>query len=208
MFFNSINKQLRKMYQNINPQLKDKVFPNGENEFVFVGTMLNQIFQKKFSLQELIQLYASTHTYHILEKGNSYKTYNYLKNKNNNLNNDDIFSLIALVTLIYSNNNYKNNSREKLFEHKSYAQNYVDIVNGIEKNKHIFATKNNDEIGTSSNPIMVSGITGIQKYLDDSGCNAIIKNSIVALSLTDTSTNITYCIDCTSNNIYKAACEK
>lgn len=158
--------------------------------------MLYNIFRKKFELQELIQLYASTHTYHVLEKGNSYKTFNYLKNKNSKLNNDDIISLIALVTFNYTSNIDSNvNYREQLFTRKGYVKGYIDTVNAIEKNKSIFATKNNNQIGTDSNPILVAGIAGIQKYLDDSGCNAVIKDTTVALSLTDKTTDISYCID-------------
>ena len=39
MLFNSLNKKLKKSYGVINPELGKMVFPNGEAEYIYVGTI-------------------------------------------------------------------------------------------------------------------------------------------------------------------------
>ena len=47
MFFNSFKSKLKKSYAAVNPELQRLVFPYGEQEYIYVGTILNTLFKKK-----------------------------------------------------------------------------------------------------------------------------------------------------------------
>ena len=76
MLFNSLNKKLKKSYSVINPELGKMVFPNGEAEYIYVGTILNNLF-KNNNVFDLIKIYASVYTYYKSTLGNTYKTFIY-----------------------------------------------------------------------------------------------------------------------------------
>ena len=58
MFFNSLKTKLKKSYSTLNKELQPKVFPKGEPEYIYIGTVLNVLF-KKSDIFKLIQIYAS-----------------------------------------------------------------------------------------------------------------------------------------------------
>ena len=63
MFFNSLNKKLKKSYSVVNPEIGKLIFPNGEAEYIYVGTMLDTLFSKR-DVFELIKIYASVYSYY------------------------------------------------------------------------------------------------------------------------------------------------
>ena len=62
MFFNSLNRKLKKSYSVVNPEIGRMVFPNGEAEYIYVGTFLNTLFSKR-DVFELLKVYVSVYTY-------------------------------------------------------------------------------------------------------------------------------------------------
>ena len=194
MFFNSLDKKLKKSFGMLNPVLRDQVFPNGEKEFVYVGTMLNFLFKGR-EITQLILIY----TYYSLEMGNAYKTYEYaIKKTENLLDRDDTITLIGLVMLNKTSvKNFNANPVEEVNRYKGYAKEYIDTVTTINQNKEKFATKK-ENVGAVNNPILVDGIKGAHKYIesiDFASVNEVKYWKSTSLSLTDDETKIDYIID-------------
>lgn len=104
MFSLFLKRNLQKSYSTLNKELQHKVFPHGEPEYIYVGTILNALF-KEADLFKLIQIYASVYTYYKLEMGNSYTTFVYTKKKAAGILTDyESKTLIALVMLNTTSN--------------------------------------------------------------------------------------------------------
>lgn len=197
MFFNSLNKKLKKMYTGLNPAFKNEIFPNGEKEFVYVGTMIDALFKGR-DITKVIQIYASAYTYYGLEMGNASKTYVYVNKKATGiLDSEETATLVGLVMLNKTSaKNFDINPIEEVNKYKGYVTQYLDTVINISKNKEIFATKK-EEAGTVDNPILVDGIKGAHEYIEsiDFKTDEIKYWKSTSLSLTDNATQIEYIID-------------
>ena len=197
MFFNTLERKLNKLYGTLNPKFKNQVFPNGEQEFVYVGKFLNLLFNNR-DVFNLIQIYASVYTYYSIETANAAKTYFYAREKTRGiLSDDETVTLLALVSLnMVATKMHIPDPMVTLEEYKSFINSYIDTVIGISKNLKIFATKDSD-VGTTENPILVDGVKGIRTYLEsiDFNVESIKYDKSQTLYLTDNETQISYAID-------------
>ena len=198
MFFNSFKSKMKKTYKTLNVSLKDKVFPNGEAEFIYVTEILNMQYSNS-NLKELISAYGSIYVYSALEKGNYYGILKYAKKKMPDYSDDDIVTMIALVVLNQSQNkNFQKPLLEQLNKFKESIKAEISTFIAIEQHPEIFETKNDDNIGDIDNPILLPGLSGVEKYFSNivskdgkpinykrSGCTYY----------TDSTTNIDYAID-------------
>ena len=198
MFFNSLKTKLKKSYSTLNKELQPKVFPKGEPEYIYVGTVLNVLFKKR-DVFKLIQIYASVYTYYKLEMGNSYTTFIYTQKKAAGLLSAyECKTMIALVMLnTTSNKSAISDPIAQVEVYRNFVQEYIDTVEGIKKNPGRFETKR-ISAGEMDSPILVAGITGVHKYikaLKVPGVESIAFGRTSALHLTDTRCNVSYSID-------------
>jgi hypothetical protein len=202
MFFNSLNGKLKKMYRALNPQFKDFVFPRGEKEFIYVGTMLDLKFPGK-DLVKLIQIYASVYSYYGSTTGNAAKTYVYAKKKCAGILTDDqTLTLLGIVSV--STVALRISIPDPVAavdEYKGYAKNYINTVEVIAANPDVFATKKFGA-GKRDNPILVDGVEGARKYIESLDCSAytfgltsVKYSKTSSMYLTDNKTGLSYAID-------------
>ena len=167
MFFNSFKSKMKKTYKTLNVGLKDKVFPNGEAEFIYVTEILNMQYSNS-NLKELISAYSSIYVYSALEKGNYYGILKYAKKKMPNYSDDDIVTMIALVVLNQSQNkNFQKPLLEQLNKFKESIKAEISTFIAIEQHPEIFETKNDDNVGEIDNPILLPGLSGVEKYFSN-----------------------------------------
>ena len=198
MLFNSFKSKLKKSYAAINPELQRLVFPHGEQEYIYVGTILNTLFKKK-DIFKLIQIYASVYTYYKSQMGNAARTYEYARKKTAGLLSDvETKNLIALVMLnLTSNKATISDPVEKVREYTRFVNNYLETVEGIKKNAWRFSTKPMSA-GTTSSPILVDGICGIHEYIKALKIPGVEKVSFArtsTLHLTDQIAKVDFAID-------------
>ena len=202
MFFNSLNRKLKKIYRSLNPQLKDYVFPRGEKEFVYVGNMLDIKFSGK-DLVRLIQIYASVYTYYGSTLGNAYDTFRFAKKKTTGvLTDDQTLTLIGIVSVSTVASKVRiEDPVAAVDEYKGYAKNYINTVNAIANHPDVFATKKIG-VGSRDNPILVAGVQGVREYIESLDCSvytfglASVKYSKTStVYLTHKATGISYAID-------------
>lgn len=198
MFFNSFKSKLKKSYAAINPELQRLVFPHGEQEYIYVGTILNTLFKKQ-DVFKLIQIYASVYTYYKSQMGNAARTYDYAKKKTAGILSDvETKNLIALVMLnLTSNKAAISDPVEKIREYTRFINNYLETVEGIKKNAWRFKTEP-ISAGTTNSPILVDGICGIHEYIKALKIPGVEKVSFArtsTLHLTDQIAKVDFAID-------------
>ena len=198
MFFNSFKSKLKKSYTAINPELQRLVFPYGEQEYIYVGTILNTLFKKQ-DIFKLIQIYASVYTYYKSQMGNAARTYEYARKKTAGLLSDvETKNLIALVMLnLTSNKATISDPIEKVREYTRFVNNYLETVEGIKKNAWRFKTEP-ISAGTANSPILVDGICGIHEYIKAlriPGVEKIAFERTSTLHLTDQIAKVNFSID-------------
>lgn len=198
MFFNSLKSKLKKSYAGLNKEIQPKVFPHGETEYIYVGTILHTLFKKQ-DIFRMIQIYASVYTYYKLEMGNSYKTFIYTKKKSDGVLSDyDCKTMIALVMLnATSNKSAVSDPIAQIDMYRRFVNEYISTVEGIQKNLWRFETEP-ISAGTTKSPILVDGICGVHKYINAlkiSGVEKIAFSRTSSLSLTDQRCNVNFAID-------------
>ena len=198
MFFNSLERKLKKSYSDINKDIQPMVFPRGEQEYVYVGTMLNYLFKKQDVFQ-LMQIYVSVYTYYKLELGNSAKTFDYAKKKAAGVLSDyDCKTLIAFIMLnLTADKSTITDPVAKVNEYRGYVHSYLNTVEVIANNLWRFKTEP-ISAGTVNSPILVAGTLGVHEYINAliiPGVEKISFSRTSALSLTDEYSKISYVID-------------
>lgn len=198
MVFDSFDRKLKKSYGMLNPVLKEQIFSHGENEYLYVGNILHKLFPNK-DIFKLIQIYASVYSYFKMEASNSAKTYYYARGKaKNTLSDDETVTLIALIILNLSDSKASISDLMTAIEkYKAVVNNYIDTVIAISRNIERFNTQEK-EVGTMQNPILVDGIKGVRRYIDNldfKTCSKIKCAKSQTLYLTDDVTNISYSIN-------------
>lgn len=198
MFFNSIERKLKKSYSSLNSEIRNKVFSNGEKEYVYVGTILNVLFKDK-DIFSLIQIYASVYTYNILTMGNISKVYAFAQTKAGNiLNASEIKELMALIILnLMPTKHDISDPVEKIKEFVRYINSYLNTVEKINKHISHFETKT-AYAGTVDSPILVNGVSGVKEYINNlkiPNIEDITYKRISTLNLTDDLYDVSYVID-------------
>lgn len=198
MFFDSFNRRMKKAYYVLDSTTKEIVFPKGEIEFMYVATLLNNNFQNR-ELATLFPMYGSIKAYVLMEKGNLNYIYEHSKKIMNGFSEKEIFTMIAIATLTIlpsiSLNDISNNMLDQM---KMSIKAELNTILQISEHLDIFGTKNNDKIGTIDNPILLPGISGVEKYFDNlvtSDDKEIEFKRDSCMYLTDSKTNINYALD-------------
>lgn len=197
-FFNSFESKMKKAYASLNPMAKETVFSNGEAEFIFVTSAMRGIFKGR-ELLALIPIYASIYTFSILETGNNYGIKNYATKKMIGYDEEEIYSMMALVTLArMPKKNFETNLLEQIEMLKNGIKSEMNIQLQIKDHPDIFNTKDTDDVGTFNNPILVPGLSGATKYisklLTESG-EEIEAERTGCMYVTEPNTNINYAVD-------------
>lgn len=198
MFFNSLNRKLKKSYGSVNPEIGRMVFPNGEAEYLYVGTILNTLFNKH-DVFELLKVYASVYAYYKSELGNAAKTYLYAKKRAGNLLVDgEIKDLIALVMFnLTSSKAGISDPVAAVRQYRGFVDSYLQTVEGIKKNEWCFKPKTVDA-GTVNSPLLVSGVSGVRDYINAlaiPGVEKVTYKRTSTLHLTDENCGVSYPID-------------
>ena len=141
MFFNSFKSRMKKAYQALDKGSRDNVFPNGETEFIYVAETLNGLFNNP-NLADLIPAYGSIYIYSVLQRGNYYGIFKYAKKKMTNYSDDDIYGMIALITLNQSQNkNFQKPIPDQFEKFKKSIKAEISSFMAIEQHPEIFETK-------------------------------------------------------------------
>lgn len=206
MFFNSLNRKLKKSYSVINPEIGRLVFPQGEAEYIYVGTMLNALFSKR-DVFELIKIYASVYSYYQSTMGNTAKTYTYTQKKAGNMLSDyESKNLIAFVMLNLTTSKASiSDPVAAVRQYRRYVDSYLQTVKGIKDHEWRFKPDTVDA-GTQNSPLLVDGVCGVRDYiesLDIPGVDKITYEKTSSLYLTEESYGIDYAID--EYTLYNAA---
>ena len=167
MFFNSFKSRMKKAYDVLDKTSRDAIFPNGQAEFLYVAETLNGLYSNA-DLTNLIPTYGSVYVYSGLQKGNYYGIYKYAKKKMPNFSDDDVFKMIALITLNQSQNkNFQQSIPDQIEKFKGAIKKEVESFIAIEQHPEIFNTKKGNNVGTEENPILLPGLSGVEKYFAD-----------------------------------------
>ena len=126
MFFNSFDRKLKKSYGVLNPMFKDKIFPMGEKEYLYVGMTIKAYFGENKTFP-LIQTYASVYTYFGLEGGNIATTYDYARRKCTGMLNDDETALFVAI-VVFNASAPKDSSMNPIDEIQKYKKIVIDQV--------------------------------------------------------------------------------
>ena len=198
MFFNSLNKKLKKSYNVINPEIGRLVFPNGEAEYIYVGTMLDALFSKR-DVFELIRIYASVYSYYQSTMGNTAKTYMYAKKKAGNILSDrEVKNFVAFVMFnLTTSKAGRADPVAAVRQYRGFVDSYLQTVDGIKKNEWRFKP-NTVNAGTAQSPLLVDGVCGVRDYIETlnvPGVEKITYERTSSLYLTDESCGVNYAID-------------
>ena len=198
MFFNSFNKRMKKVYLTLDIHAKEIVFPNGESEFLYVTTLLNNNFNNK-DLVMLLPIYGSIKTFILLEKGNYNYIFDYSRKKMTGFSDEDVFTMISIaMSTTLTNNNFKDTSNTLMEQCKKSIKSALNTILQINNHLDIFGTKNDKKIGTIDNPILLPGFSGVEKYfykLVTKKNEEIYFKRTNCMYLTDNKTNINYVLD-------------
>ena len=166
MFFNSLNRKLKKSYSVVNPEIGRMVFPNGEAEYIYVGTILNSLFSKR-DVFELLKVYVSVYTYYKSTMGNTAKTYSYAKKKASGMLIDsEVKNLIALVMFNLTASKVGiSDPVAAVLQYRGFVDSYLETVEGIQKNAWRFKPDTVDA-GTVNSPLLVDGVCGVYDYIN------------------------------------------
>ncbi len=198
MLFNLLNRKLKKSYDGINPEIGKTIFPNGEAEYIYVGTMLHTLFKDK-DVIEMIKVYASVYSYYQSTIGNIAKTYLYAKKKAGSILLDfEIKNLIALVMFnIAPSKQGVSNPVDAVEQYRRFVEEHLCTVDKIKKHQSHFEPKTVDA-GTQNSPLLVDGVCGVRDYinaLNIHGVNKITYKRNSTLYLTDNLYDVSYAID-------------
>lgn len=198
MFFNSLNRKLKKSYSVVNPEIGRMVFPGGEDEYIYVGTILNALFSKQ-DIFELLKVYVSVYTYYKSTMGNTAKTYSYAKKKTSGMLTDgEVKNLIALVMLnLTASKAGVSDPVAAVRQYRGFVDSYLETVEGIQKNAWRFKPDTIDA-GTINSPLLVDGVCGVRDYINAlkiPGVEEITYKRISSLHLTDENCRVSYAID-------------
>lgn len=193
-----VDKFLELAYQNINKKIGEFTFPNGLNEYVYVGKMLDDLCNKRIDLLTIISFYTSISYYFSAELGNYYNTFNFAKRNYSNVLNDlEIKKIIALLVMReLEKENFGHSGIDELNKCLEIVEDQINTVEQIKNNIDVFATKNNDNIGSKGNPILVNGIKGVMHYIENNPYYTAVKyDRTFCYYLTDKETGVSYAID-------------
>ena len=198
MFFNSLNRKLKKSYGVVNPEICRMVFPNGEAEYIYVGTGLNTLFSKR-DVFELLKVYVSVYTYYKSTMGNTAKTYTYAKKKASGmLLEGEVKNLIALVMFnLTASKAGISDPVAAVRQYRGFVDSYIETVEGIQKNARRFKPDTVDA-GTVNSPLLVDGVCGVRDYINAlkiPGVEEITYKRNSSLHLTDENCRVSYAID-------------
>lgn len=198
MFFNSLNRKLKKSYSVVSPEVSRKVFPKGEDEYIYVGTILNTLFKNR-DVFELLKVYVAVYVYYKTTMGNTAKTYSYANKKTSaTLTDDEVKTLIALV--MFNLNASKagiSDPIDAVRQYRGFVDSYLKTVSGIQKNAWRFNT-DTVNAGTVNSPLLVDGVCGVRDYikaLKIPGVEEITYKRNSSLHLTDENCGVSYAID-------------
>ena len=182
----------------MNKDIQPYVFPRGEQEYVYVGKMLDYLFKKK-DVFELIKIYVPVYVYYKQVLGNTAKTYEYAKKKACGiLSDNDCKTLIAFIMLNLTTD--KSNITDpiaKITEYRGYVLSYLNTVEVISNNLSRFRTEP-ISAGTVNSPILVDGRLGVEEYINSLKITGVDKINFIrtsALSLTDERCKLDFVID-------------
>ena len=198
MFFDSFKKDMKNVWKNYDPEIRDAIFPNGEAEFLYVTNALRVLFKNR-DIQSLISIYSAVYSFTIMERGNTMAIRLFAKRNMREYNEDEIVTMIALVMLNQTpNKNFNSNIVDQLEIIKNGIAHETLTQMGVKNHIDVFSTKDNGKVGTSDNPILVSGVSGVEKYLNniltDSGDEIEYKRES-CLYKTEPTTNIHYAVE-------------
>ena len=198
MFFNSLKSKLKKSYTALNPEIGRMIFPNGESEYIYVGTMLNTLFNKR-NVFELIKIYASVYSYYQSTVGNAAKSYSYAKKKATSILNDgEIKNLLALIMLnLTAQKANISDPISAIRQYRDFIDSYLQTVEVIKQNEWRFKP-NSVDAGTASSPLLVAGIDGVHDYINTLSIPDVEKITFKrtsSLHLTDEICKVDYAID-------------
>lgn len=200
MFFNSFDKRMKKAYAALDDQAKQIVFPNGEEEFIYVATLLNNNFKNR-ELANLFPLYGSVKAFVTLERGNYNYIVDYSKRRMIGFTEEEVFTMIAIAmsTMLPSSNLAFTDKSNSLMEQcKKSVKSELNTILQINDHVDVFATKDDENVGTIDNPILLPGVSGVEKYFDKlitSDNKEIEFKRTNCMYLTDKKTNINYALD-------------
>lgn len=206
MFFNSLNKKLKKSYSVVNPEIGKLIFPNGEAEYIYVGTMLDTLFSKR-DVFELIKIYASVYSYYQSTMGNTAKTYTYAKKKAGSMLSDgEIKNFVAFVMFnLTASKAGVSDPVAAVRQYRGFVDSYLQTVDGIKKNEWRFKP-DTVNAGTAQSPLLVDGVCGVRDYIEAlnvPGVEKITYTRTSSLHLTEESCGVSYAID--EYTLYNAA---
>ncbi len=198
MLFNSLNRKLKKSYSVVNPEIRRMVFPNGEAEYVYVGTILNILFNKR-DVFELIKVYVSVYTYYKSTMGNTARTYSYAKKRASGMLIDgEVKNLIALVMFnLTASKTGISDPVAAVRQYRGFVDSYLETVEGIQKNAWCFKP-NTVDAGTVNSPLLVDGVCGVRDYINAlkiPDIEEITYKRNSSLHLTDENCKVSYAID-------------
>ncbi len=196
--FNSFNKTMKKAYSVLNPEARDAIFPKGEDEFLYVTTLLKNNLKGR-DISDLIGKYASIKTFAALEKGNYYYIADYSKRKMPNYSDDEVYTVIAIaMSTMLPNLSFNPMPIYAMDKCKNSVVSELDTILKIKNHPEIFDTKDDDNVGTGDNPILLPGLSGVKKYFESlvtkDGKEVSYKRS-ACFYLTDKATGINYALD-------------
>lgn len=197
-FFNSLNKKLKKSYSVINPEVGRMVFPNGEPEYIYVGTMLNTLLSNR-DVFDMMKIYVSVYVYYQSTMGNTAKTYLYAKKKTeSNLLDGEIKNIIALAMFnITASKANVSDPVAAVRQYRGFVDSYLNTVESIKKYEWHFKP-NPVNAGTVDSPLLVDGVCGVRDYIGNlsvPGVEKITYERTSVLHLTDEDYDVSYAID-------------
>lgn len=197
-FFNSLNKKLKKSYSVINPEVGKMVFPNGEPEYIYVGTMLNTLLSNR-DVFDMMKIYVSVYVYYQSTMGNTAKTYLYAKKKaEGTLLDGEIKNIIALAMFnITASKADVSDPVAAIRQYRGFVDSYLNTVESIKKYQWRFETKPVNA-GTVDSPILVDGVCGVRDYISSISIPSVEKityERTSVLHLTNEDCGVNYAID-------------
>lgn len=197
-FFNSLNKKLKKSYSVINPEVGRMVFPNGEPEYIYVGTMLDTLLSNH-DVFNMMKIYVSVYVYYQSTMGNTAKTYLYAKKKaEGTLLDGEIKNIIALAMFnITASKADVSDPVAAVRQYRGFVDSYLNTVESIKKYESRFKTEPVNA-GTVDSPLLVDGVCGVHDYINGlsvPGVEKITYERTSVLHLTDEDYGVSYAID-------------
>lgn len=164
--FSFFERKMVQKYEAFDLAEKSAAFPKGKEEFCFVGSLLCQILPKK-NMEELFAQYTDLYKMYTSTGENVYGTFCYAKEQYQNLSDDDIYSVLAVIMLNADGaSQYGDCSVERLAPFKRKAEAQVKAVKTIASHPEIFDAKDGKPLGSREHAILVTGKKGLEDYLN------------------------------------------